>query len=419
MAIDPSIPLQVQAPANPLAQYAQLAQLQNMQTQGKLADVQLQGQQRAQERQNKLSQLLSGDYATPDAREQALLRGGFADESLKLGKDRRENTKTDLGNEEVRQKLFKGGLNLIATNPTPETVNAVLDHLEQQTGKPAGPAKQIFAQAKTPEQIAEFAKRMGIELEKQSPTFQTRNTGGTTDTLSIDPITGKVAVANSVRNTQSPDSIASQATAMRGQNMTDARAREGQAMTLTKPFEITGEDGKPVLVQQDKQGNIRPVQGYTPKQGASKPLTDSQSKALLFGSRMQESGAILDELAAGGTTKSIPGSRAPVVGRAVTALGGENNQKLEQAKRDFINATLRRESGAVIADSEFDNAEKQYFPQIGDSPAVIAQKKRNREVATRGILAEVPDSENRVSKVRNGAAAPSAPTIDSLLDKYK
>lgn len=209
MPIDASIPLQVQAPANPLAQYAQLAQLQNMQTQGKLADIQVQGAQRAQERQNKLSQLLSGDYATPDAREQALLRGGFADESLKLGKDRRENTKTDLGNEESRQKLFKGGLNLIATNPTPETVNAVLDHLEQQTGKPAGPAKQIFAQAKTPEQIAEFAKRMGIELEKQLPTFQSRNTGGSTDTLSIDPVTGKVAVANSVQNTQSPDNKAS------------------------------------------------------------------------------------------------------------------------------------------------------------------------------------------------------------------
>jgi hypothetical protein len=33
---------------------------------------------------------------------------------------------------------------------------------------------------------------------------------------------------------------------------------------------------------------------------------------------------------------------------------------------------------------------------------VIAQKKRNREVATRGILAEVPDAENRVTKVRGG-----------------
>jgi len=419
MAIDSSIPLQVQAPANPLAQYAQLAQLQNMQTQGRLADVQLQGQMRAQDRQNKLSQLLSGDYATPDAREQALLRGGFADESLKLGKDRRENTKTDLGNEESRQKLFKGALNLIASNPMPETVNAVLDHLEQQTGKPAGPAKQIFAQAKTPEQITELAKRMGIELEKQLPAFQTRNTGGTTDTLSIDPVTGKVMVANSVRNTQSPDSIASNATAMRGQNMADARQREATAATLTKPFEITGEDGKPVLVQQDKQGNILPVQGYTPKQGASKPLTDTQAKALQFGSRMQNANDILGELETKGVTTSLPGATTGYgVGSVVNALQPQDRQRLDQAKRDFINAVLRRESGAAISPSEFDSAEKQYFPQPGEGPATRAQKKQARELSMRGILAEVPDSDNRVAKVRNGPAA-GAPNIDALLDKYK
>jgi hypothetical protein len=204
---------------------------------------------------------------------------------------------------------------------------------------------------------------------------------------------------------------------VRGQDMTDARTRETTAAQITKPFEITGEDGRPVLVQQDRQGNIRPVQGYLPKQGASKPLTDSQSKALLFGSRMQESGSVIDSLAAQGTMKSVPGSRLPVVGGAITAMSGDKNQKLEQAKRDFINATLRRESGAVISPEEFDNGEKQYFPQIGDSPGVIAQKRRNREVATRGILAEVPDSDNRVAKVRGAPAG--APNIDSLLDKYK
>jgi len=405
MAIDSSIPLQVQPAQDPFAQYSKLAQLQNMQTQGRMADAQLQSQQRGIERQNKLAQLLAQGGA-PEQVEGNLRQGGFLDESLKYGKDRRENSKTDLGNEETRQKLFKGSLNLIATNPTPETVNAVLDDLERQTGKPAGPAKQIFAQAKSPEQIVEFAKRMGIELDKQMPKFETRNTGGTTDTMSIDPITGKVAVANSVRNTQSPDSIASNATAMRGQNMTDARQREATSATLTKPFEITGEDGKPVLVQQDKAGNIRPVTGYTPKQGASKPLTEGQSKALLFGSRMQEAGEIIEKLADDGVTKSIPGSRAGYgVGATINALQPQERQRLDQAKRDFINAVLRRESGAVISDAEFANAEQQYFPQPGEGKDTIAQKKRAREVANRGILAEVPDSENRVKTVRGGGGA--------------
>jgi hypothetical protein len=68
---------------------------------------------------------------------------------------------------------------------------------------------------------------------------------------------------------------------------------------------------------------------------------------------------------------------------------------------------LRRESGAAISPSEFDSAEKQYFPQIGEGEKQRAQKKANRELATRGILAEVPDADTRVSQVR-GTGAPKA-----------
>lgn len=60
-------------------------------------------------------------------------------------------------------------------------------------------------------------------------------------------------------------------------------------------------------------------------------------------------------------------------------------QQYAQAQRDFVNAVLRRESGAVISDQEFANAAQQYFPQPGDSPEVIAQKRRNRETAIEGM----------------------------------
>lgn len=53
---------------------------------------------------------------------------------------------------------------------------------------------------------------------------------------------------------------------IRGQNMTGNGGGGGVAMS--KPFELTGEDGQQVVVQQDKQGNIRPVQGFSPKPAA-------------------------------------------------------------------------------------------------------------------------------------------------------
>lgn len=60
-------------------------------------------------------------------------------------------------------------------------------------------------------------------------------------------------------------------------------------------------------------------------------------------------------------------------------------QKYDQAARDFINGVLRRESGAAISQSEFDNAYRQYLPRPGDSKEVLAEKQRNRQDAIAGI----------------------------------
>lgn len=55
-------------------------------------------------------------------------------------------------------------------------------------------------------------------------------------------------------------------------------------------------------------------------------------------------------------------------------------QAYDQASRNFINAVLRRESGAVISPSEFENSYKQYLPKAGDTATTLAQKKANRDV---------------------------------------
>lgn len=163
-------------------------------------------------------------------------------------------------------------------------------------------------------------------------------------------------------------------------------------------------------------GNLEAIPGgpadVKAEANANKPLNDVQSKALQFGSRMQVSSQVLDTLASQGVDK--PGlikRTADLVGAGGLFNGSQTDgqQQVEQAQRDFVNAVLRRESGAAIADSEFANAKQQYFPQIGDSDKVIAQKRRNRDIATQGVLAEVPDASRRVAQVT--AAAPAARTV--------
>ena len=124
-------------------------------------------------------------------------------------------------------------------------------------------------------------------------------------------------------------------------------------------------------------------------------VTNDQANAALFSRRMAAANDILKrpEIYQSGTGWGGAGNQIaagiPIVGNAMVSKEYQQNR---QAQEDFINAVLRRESGAAISSGEYSHANRQYFPQVGDSPEVIAQKAANRENAMKGIL---------------GAAAPS------------
>ena len=143
-----------------------------------------------------------------------------------------------------------------------------------------------------------------------------------------------------------------------------------------------------------------PVAG-SPVPGTAKRPTDTQQKAASYGVRLQSSNEIISQYEDLGAELAgyISGSDYfPNVAKST------ERQQLEQAQRDFINAQLRRESGAVIADTEFDNAAKQYFPQPGDDPEVIAQKRRAREIAIQNMGQEAGRAQR--------AAPPSPPRAE-------
>jgi hypothetical protein len=379
-----------------------------------------QANQRTQKVRNALEALGAG--ATDDARINALKATatpeGFAQaDALDKSIQERAKTKAVTGKDEAETAAKKLDVSIKAHDFHVQQLGAVSDPQTAQQWAIAGLQSGVF----TPEQFQRGYANIPSDPAGFEQWKQRAMQGGVAATEQLKMAQAKLIADNNNKTqvqttgmnnaTSRANNAATVGATIRGQDMTDARTRETTAAAITKPFEITGEDGKPVLVQQDKQGNIRPVQGYQPKQGASKPLNDTQAKALQFGSRMQASGEIIDQLAEKGVVASIPGSRGGYgIGSTINALQPADRQRLDQAKRDFINAVLRRESGAAISAGEFDNAEKQYFPQPGEKdPSILAQKKANRDLAMRGILAEVPDSENRVAKVRGTTAPAAAP----------
>ncbi|MGV2052611.1 hypothetical protein ACQZ48_21265 [Agrobacterium sp. 22-209-1] len=136
-----------------------------------------------------------------------------------------------------------------------------------------------------------------------------------------------------------------------------------------------------------------PKPPVTPQRQGMIPLTEpkvtiDESKAGGFADRMTQSGGLIDKFGnAGLNTIDQALTNSPYVpGFIANNLVGEDFQQYDQARRDFINAQLRRESGAVISPEEFDNANKQYFPQPGDKPEVLEQKRKNRETVIGAMI---------------------------------
>jgi ATP-dependent helicase YprA (DUF1998 family) len=115
---------------------------------------------------------------------------------------------------------------------------------------------------------------------------------------------------------------------------------------------------------------------------ADKPLTGAQHLAFGYGTRMQQANNIIVGLEESGFSPS------KLQGALPNFFKSQSQQQFEQAQRNFINATLRRESGAAIAESEFESAEKQYFPQPGDKQETLEQKAENRDLIISNMLKE-------------------------------
>ena len=157
-------------------------------------------------------------------------------------------------------------------------------------------------------------------------------------------------------------------------------------------------DAKNGVVVNKLTGQTTPVLGADGKPISSSigNLSGEQSNAVAFGARALDAQNMLRQLEAAGTTNTNPLYRAasgmPVIGGALGGatnwLNSDQQQSYEQAKRNFVSAILRKESGAAIADSEFVNEDKKYFPQTNDSPATIEQKARARDLAIEALKAQ-------------------------------
>jgi hypothetical protein len=152
----------------------------------------------------------------------------------------------------------------------------------------------------------------------------------------------------------------------RGQDMGAATARRGQDIT------VRGQN-----MSDDRARDLNQITRD------NKPPTAGERHALGFYIRAANATKNLEALE--GQMSQKGGWGQAVYAYAPNWAQSDENQKYRQAQREFTEARLRRDSGAAIPNSEFENDAKTYFPQPGDSATTLEEKRASRQQVLRAL----------------------------------
>lgn len=301
---------------------------------------------RAQDKfnQNKLAELARADQARPLMGK--ALMGDTGSLNALAGLD--PNAYMDVANMQSKQQAAQRELN---------------DAEKQQI------AGALYA-ADTPEKWAatiNWLKQQGHDVEPQAMNFANRDA---LMGLSLGP--SGMQKADQFNRGFGLDQFNAQTSRM---NAEKAAQQDAGGIKAPAGFRWT-QDGNLEAIKGGPQDPTRPMPNKT-----LRPTTD-QNNAAGFFDRMTEAEKTLAAPDVAAAAQDYVGkAKANLPFGAGNYLATPEYQRFDQAKRDFINAQLRKESGAAISQGEFDSAERQYFPQPGDGPEVLAQKVRNRATA--------------------------------------
>lgn len=151
------------------------------------------------------------------------------------------------------------------------------------------------------------------------------------------------------------------------------------------------------------------------QQGSNiKPMTEGQSKDTTFAVRAEGALPLIDKY--GDALTSLPESAAgSLPGGVGNYLQSPEYQQAEQAGKEFLQAILRKDTGAAITKEETDEYGSVYLPRPGNSPELLAQKKASRTRALEALKAGMTPQailaqEKALEKTNAPAAsAPAAP----------
>lgn len=166
-----------------------------------------------------------------------------------------------------------------------------------------------------------------------------------------------------------------------------------------QPMAVTKPDGSVGMVQFGSKGDMRETP-YTPAPVVREPKapTEFEGKAAFFAGNMKAASKVLDKLESEGMNMSAIGNQADtaLAGGIGNAIASPRAQQARQAQKQWAEQMLRMQTGAAAPEPEVVRVVSTYFPQIGDSAEVVAQKREQRAQAESGVQSASGRAESRI-----------------------
>jgi hypothetical protein len=180
-------------------------------------------------------------------------------------------------------------------------------------------------------------------------------------------------------------------------------------------------------IESDGAGGFRMVQGAGA--GAAKPFTEGQSKDVVYSARAQGALQVLEPVAGELTSLGSQIAGADPTGIIRGRVQSPEYQIARNAGDEFLQAILRKDTGAAITAGEQALYGQTYLPQPGDGPEVLDAKRMARQRAVAAINAgmspvQIIATEKALGSAgaggapAGGAPAGGMPSDDDLLNMY-
>lgn len=434
---------QPQPMADPMEQFGRAMTIKNLMGQGRMQDMQMAEAQRAVEEEGRIRDLFSSGRATPEAIMAISPKRGIEFQKSQLEIDAK---KTEAAAK--RMEILSKGVGMLKDRLPTVRDDASYQAYRETAASLLGPdmvAKLNLPASYDPNWVRNQVVK-AEELFTPKPKEITRPDGSIV-VVDSNPWTNPQIVGTEFAAAMTPSQkdASQRGWAQVNQPVWDSErgvfvARPQQGPRMGGSVMAQAPAGQPAPAVPPASPSAAPAvvtPNNLPPRASDAKLTEAQGNATAFGLRASESHKILNELEDAGTydtgvvRSAVSGAAGivPFVGEkldeAVSStmntfpewLGGpdEQEQRTEQARRDFVNAVLRKESGAVINREEFANASRQYFPQPGDTKAVIEQKRKNRETAIKALTVQAgPGAKHIPPPPAPGGIDPSKLSDDEL-----